>query len=128
MTNKQEKAIIQHGKNLNAIFNTGIDPLTLCIKLRRIENRIHMHAINYCNGVMLYSAYNQAEKRALTAVNKLLNFRAQNVPVFINGDPRGYALKIKEDWIRNNHSIRLECDWGGYGLIAPEFNRDGYAC
>ncbi len=41
------------------------------------------------------------------------------IPVFINRDPRGYALKINDEWMRANNA-KLETDWGGYGLIAPE--------
>jgi hypothetical protein len=41
------------------------------------------------------------------------------VPVFINRDPRGYQLKIKDDWMTANNAD-LERDWGGYGLLAPE--------
>jgi hypothetical protein len=43
------------------------------------------------------------------------------VPVFVNLDPRGYALKIDEAWMRK-HNPALSRDWGGYGLLAPEIN------
>lgn len=46
------------------------------------------------------------------------------IPVFINLDPRGYALKIDDEWMRANQGKwgddNLTTDWGGYGLIAPE--------
>lgn len=54
------------------------------------------------------------------------------VPIFVNRDPRGYALKIDEAWVREysnnnpppsaaNHAVcRLHRDWGGYGIIAPD--------
>lgn len=45
------------------------------------------------------------------------------VPVFINRDPRGYALKIREIWMRN-YSGNLHRDWGGYGILAPEITGD----
>ena len=41
--------------------------------------------------------------------------------IFVNGDCRGYALKIDDKYIRENN-IKLHCDWGGYGIIAPDFN------
>jgi len=41
--------------------------------------------------------------------------------VFINGDPRGYALKINDKYVRENQ-LRIYSDMGGYGIIAPEFN------
>jgi len=45
--------------------------------------------------------------------------RSPLVPVFINRDPRGYALKINDDWMRAT-DCRLHRDWGGYGIIAPD--------
>jgi len=32
MNDKQKQLIIEHGENLNRIFKTGIEPLTLCKK------------------------------------------------------------------------------------------------
>lgn len=49
--------------------------------------------------------------------------------LFINRDPRGYALKLKDGWTRNyNHSLKcIRCtiysDMGGYGILAPDLNR-----
>ena len=50
----------------------------------------------------------------------------------INGDPRGYSLKIKEEQNRifvnsddgKNHDQKVinYTDWGGYGILAPEFD------
>ena len=40
--------------------------------------------------------------------------------IFLNGDPRGYALKIKDDFIRDN-KVNIYKDWGGYGIFAPDF-------
>ena len=40
--------------------------------------------------------------------------------IFVNGDCRGYALKIFDDYIRKN-DITIYRDWGGYGIIAPDF-------
>lgn len=47
------------------------------------------------------------------------------VPVFLNGDPRGYALKIEDNWMRARPELRLHSDWGGYGILAPEIGKDG---
>lgn len=41
------------------------------------------------------------------------------VPVFVNLDPRGYALKINDEWMRANN-VRLHSDFGGYGILAPD--------
>lgn len=49
------------------------------------------------------------------------------VPVFINRDPRGYALKIKSEYMAGAGwiaQLALMRDWGGYGIIAPEITGD----
>ena len=40
--------------------------------------------------------------------------------IFVNGDARGYALKIDDDYIRVNN-FNIYRDFGGYGIIAPDF-------
>lgn len=47
------------------------------------------------------------------------------VPVFLNKDARGYALKINDEWMREHPDVRLHSDWGGYGILAPEIDKDG---
>lgn len=46
---------------------------------------------------------------------------------FVNGDPRGYALKLDPDRHPNAkaliESARLHRDWGGYGILSPEIER-----
>lgn len=42
----------------------------------------------------------------------------------INGDPRGYALKLDDAWTRQYNRTttgdRLHSDMGGYGILAPD--------
>ena len=40
--------------------------------------------------------------------------------IFVNGDCRGYALKIFPDFITKNN-FKIYLDWGGNGIIAPDF-------
>ena len=40
--------------------------------------------------------------------------------IFVNGDARGYALKIDDNYIRSNN-FNIYRDFGGYGIIAPDF-------
>ena len=53
----------------------------------------------------------------LTKVETILNNKKV---LFCNGDARGYALKIDDEYIRNNN-FNIHRDWGGYGIIAPDF-------
>ena len=52
MTKKElmYKQIEEHGQNLNNIFHTKYDNITLCKKLHRLENEAHKLATDYCNG------------------------------------------------------------------------------
>ena len=123
MTKKQRQAeqILNHGLKLKRIFNLdSIGPVTLCKALHRIETRAHRLAEMDCNegpGDIL----EKAEPGILKALDRILNFKAQNLPVFINSDPRGYALKIDDEYVRE-HNLDIYRDWGGYGIIAPEFD------
>ena len=119
MKTKQKQNIIEHGQKLNIIFKTDLEPLDLCKKLRRRENSLGVLAEQWCNGTITEGHFSSRSESIMRAVDKILNFTKQNIPVFYNTDPRGYALKIKDDYVRKN-SLDIERDWGGYGLIAPE--------
>ena len=126
-TEKKEtmyKNIVEHGKDLKRVFNldSSIDEVKLCKSLFRIENKAHSIAEDFCN----YGYESEEETEAiidiiLNKVDKLLNFKHQNIPVFFNGDPRGYTLKIDDDYMRKNKIYPFHSDWGGFGIIAPSF-------
>lgn len=135
--NKKENMYAQierHGQNLNAIFNTGIEPVKLCKQLRRLEIKAHKLATDYCNGENGITTENWDEKitPVMQKVYKLLNNgiykddrpHQRRIPIFLNGDARGYALKIKSDYttLLSNQGKNIYKDWGGYGILAPDFN------
>ena len=111
-----------HGDNLLAVFPdaTERDPVKLCKKLRRLEARASAITLHNCNVGMTDADYFEATARVLARVHALLQYNAHEVPVFVNGDPRGYALKIDDAWVRAHADYRLHRDWGGYGIIAPD--------
>ena len=124
--NKKERMYQQienHGANLNAIFKTGLDNIKLAKKLHRLEVKAHKLAEDYCNGVNGVTTDNWKEKsdQILKSVDKVLNYEKKGIPVFVNGDARGYALKIDDEYVRENN-IKIHKDWGGYGILAPEFD------
>lgn len=135
MKTAQRTAIVRHGEQLLAIFPeaTERDPLKLCKKLRRLESDASHYTLMLCNGDYLQGSEQIIEDRLeaiLGKVNKLLgNYRyddqekarVQKVPVRINRDPRGYALKISDRWM-NENKVCLHRDWGGYGIIAPDIS------
>lgn len=126
--------IQKHGENLNRIFNTGIEPVKLCKRLRTLEAKAQKLAMDYCNGENGVNADNfeALATPIMEQVYKLLNngiYRddrphQRKVPIFLNGDVRGYALKINDAYVK---TLELQGkpiykDWGGYGILAPDFN------
>jgi len=128
--NKKERMYQQienHGANLNAIFETGLDNVKLAKKFHSLEVKAHKLAEDYCNGVNGVTTDNFDEKcePILKAVDKISNYTRKGVPVFVNGDARGYALKIEDSWTAGYNSKaekRIYTDWGGYGILAPAFD------
>ena len=143
--NKKERMyqqIEKHGNDLKVIFNLPVDTdaVKLCKKLHTIELKANRAATCLCNTNTLdrleltrqeeqagnVKQTTEEEQDAffdsiLDKVDKILNFRAQGIPVFINHDPRGYTLKIKDGYVRENN-LQIYQDWGGYGILAPDFN------
>jgi hypothetical protein len=124
-TSKRDRMYQQieaHGQNLLAIYPgaTERDPVKLCKKLHRLESQASALATHYCNGTGGINTDNWEEKTAptLARVQKILG---DGPAVFINGDARGYALKINEETVRDM-GLKIYTDWGGYGIICPEFN------
>lgn len=123
MKKDQLEAIEKHGRQLLAIFPnaTEQDPVKLCKKLRRLEKRGERFAVRLCSEYMSEEADDREHDGILGGVDRLLNWNADNIPVFLNRDPRGYSLKINDDYMRE-HNLDLHRDFGGYGIIAPEIN------
>jgi hypothetical protein len=119
MSKKEEMyaRIRQHGENLKAVFGLAdVDPVALCKKLRMLENKAHHSATLWCNGDISEDDF---KKESLLIVAKVLKVLGDRYPVFVNSDPRGYALKI-DDKIVLQHNLCIYKDWGGYGIIAPD--------
>ena len=125
MTLKQEQAIRTHGEQLNAIFHTGLDPVVLCRKLRRIEGAAHKLAEDCCNFLSMESPeFDRRHLRIFNRIRETLGAMGHTHSIKINLDPRGYALKIDSDYMKD-HELKLSRDWGGYGILAPEIDKDG---
>jgi hypothetical protein len=125
--NKHEKMMNQiesHGNDLARIFwINGADPVKLSKQVHAIEVKAHKLATDYCNGEngVDSETWEPLTDKILDRLDKILNFRAQNIPVFVNGDARGYALKIDDEYVRK-YGLKIHTDWGGYGILAPEFD------
>ena len=122
---RQLEQIQRHGEQLNAIFNTGLEPVQLCKKLRRLELKANRIATDWCNGENGIDSENIDSfiDPIIQSVHKILNSNGNHgkMPIKFNGDARGYALKISDEIVRER-KLQIYTDWGGYGILAPEFN------
>ena len=119
--------IKEHGENLKKIFHLSddSDPVKVSKSVLRLERKAHKLAEDECNGLIETEVADVEIDKILSKLSCVwMSFGRKlphpKVPVFLNGDPRGYALKINDDYVRK-HNIKIERDWGGYGIIAPDF-------
>ena len=114
------------------------DGKKVSVALWKTEQIAHKGATAYCNG----EAYSLASGRTFnfhSDENAWENFEEHiakhiadilgTVPpgFFVNGDARGYALKINNENPKGKNlidALRLHTDWGGYGILSPEINGD----
>ena len=120
--NNFDKAIMalrikRHGDNLKAIFKIDMDSIKLCKMLFRLENKAHRLAESFCNGDINQLEWDTQGNKILKKVEAILKDKKN---LLLNGDPRGYALKIDDKYIRDNN-FNIYRDLGGYGIIAPDF-------
>jgi len=121
MTKQQRmyQRIQEYGEILVAFFSLppDTDPVKLCKGLHRIETTAHRLAEACCNGEIEDSVYAEKEQALILRLIKIIPSAGSTC--FINGDPRGYALKITEEASKTFCGHK---DWGGYGILAPDFS------
>jgi hypothetical protein len=138
-----------HGERLLRVFPnaTERDPIKLCKRLRKLELEAATIGLRLRNGPEYPGGPDEVDKltdAVLHKVNALLGNEpadrphrgreAKNgaVPVFVNRDPRGYALKIDADWLATipanemrQRFAGLHRDWGGFGILVPDLTESG---
>lgn len=98
-------------------------------KLRRLEAQAHRLAELECNGEIdeEKAAKRSAaiEKQVRALLPRLSQYDNNPARFFLNGDPRGYALKMGEQAASlitaQMQGISPYTDWGGYVILCPEF-------
>lgn len=127
MNAKTLEAVIRHGNSLLAVFTecTEKDPVVLCKKLRRIEAQATQVSERLCNGEIAQDGAD-VRYRAIAKRLGLLLVPSHSLAadmIHINRDPRGYALKLDDEWTREwnkTAAIPIQTDWGQYGILAPD--------
>lgn len=103
-----------HHAALAALFPAfSGSPLDLWRKLRRIESRASRAAVQWCNGEIDSDRWESVRDSVLASI-AALNGGTLPAGVFVNSDPRGYALKVEEDAV----PAGMHTDWGRYGILA----------
>ena len=107
----------RHIERLAALCPQARGPFDTAIyeTLVNLERQAHAIQTRSCNGDERPND-EKTEERILNKVRAM--FPALAPDIFINGDPRGYALKIREN---KAQEIGIYQDFGGYGILAPEF-------
>lgn len=121
MTTKTER-IARHIDNIERIFHNTREcgPEVLALNLRALERRAQRLTTDAINRPMTFDEYARREEIILRDLDRVLCFRAARIPVFIDDDERGYALKIQADYVRA-HKLAIYTDLGGDGILWPEF-------
>lgn len=114
---REEKAVEKSRKerHLDALRSIGFNGVLAA--LRSVEDKAHRLAEDYCNVELPEGEYQRREAEIVGSVAGLFG---GNVPegFFVNGDPRGYALKLDNDKVKIPEGMHT--DWGGFGILAPE--------
>jgi hypothetical protein len=126
--NKKEKRAAELKKHYAFLFRlTNFlgclqDEKKLSLKLYKLEREAHKAATDYCNGEngMDIEKWEVFKEQMQEKVR--LAFGLKVPGLIINGDARGYALKIDDEKVRDFYPASIGCcrDWGGYGILSPD--------
>ena len=104
--------ITKHGNDLLMIFPKARyqDPIELSKKLHSLEVVAHRLSTDYCNGVVTCEQWEAQGLKIIDKARTILGLGSDNAGIILNGDARGYALKIDDDYVAK-HSLQLYRDW-----------------
>jgi len=109
----------KHINNLKAIFPKlqDKDSNKILNFLYRNESYITRLNVMDCNGEGNWERNENGKNRTFKRVKEFLGDK-YNI-LYLNEDPRGHALKIKDEVVRERQ-LQINRDWGGYGILAPQ--------
>ena len=124
--NKNERMyqrIRTHGEALKRLFimPPDVDAVKLSKQIFSLESKAHKLATNSCNGDIEMSEAEKKERDILKKLSVIVGLDVSGI-VFLNYDARGYALKLTERESRESGFYFK--DWGGYGILAPDFREN----
>jgi len=99
------------------------DGKKISVALWKAEKMASDASAKYCNGDMEHDQWEREKDKARDTVRAMLGKLPPGF--FVNGDPRGYALKIDNDDPAGRaliEAVKLHTDMGGYGIFSPEID------
>lgn len=118
-----------------------VGDVLVMIRLDQIEDKLHQKAEQACNCEVDERWYDRLDSLTARYIDEIEDYLPKlKGMIYCNRDPRGVALKITPYIDTDDHDTRHGCDpnpvhqkmiremgfatdWGGYGLLAPQFNR-----
>jgi hypothetical protein len=113
----------KHYSQLRPIYKAlGMpDDVQMMQRLCKLERTLHRHAEEACSVPLSARQELYRERFAENAVKEVESMMPLLAgKVFINGDPRGWAIKIDDKHKQLINDSRIARDWGGYGLLSPD--------
>lgn len=112
---------------LGAITGSKFTGKKISTELFKIEKLAHEGATAYNNGEKFQHFDFRSDQNAWENFSRMITLCVKDIlgsiPLgfFVNGDSRGYALKIEKNIdSQSNINIPLEQDWGGFQILSPE--------
>lgn len=99
------------------------DGKKISVALWKAERIAHDMAEKACSEPVTDAEVMEAHSRSMAIVKLALG--AFPPGFFVNGDPRGYALKIDSEQPDGQaliEAVKLHTDMGGYGILSPEID------
>lgn len=108
----------RHVQLLGEMFGKDVpNPYETYEILLKAEKEAHRRTTLECNEAISEEESEKWHEKFLNRLTKKLGVAKMPDGFFINYDPRGYALKMKQGTFPQG----LYTDFGGYGILAPEF-------
>lgn len=109
----------KHIKVLGEMFgNDCANPYATYETLLTAERKANRKACQYCNGEISCEEWEKWGEKFVKNLAAKLGLSEMPSGFFLNGDPRGYALKMKEGTFPDG----LTRDFGGYGILGADFS------
>lgn len=113
-----EKQIAEHISNVNKLLNAKLNRAGYDFLLQ-LEEVSHKQCESWCNVGYTDDERDDFEKLVFKLICDVLHIDGHEAIIF-NGDPRGYALKVCDDFVRKS-TVNIYRDMGGYGILVPNF-------